>query len=115
MPVWLNEGLAVHAEGQGSWTSPGSLKNAVAKNTLISVRSLASPFSANSDLAFQGYCESFSIVDFLISSYGQDKILESLDAFKQGNTYDDALQKVYGFDSDGLNVLWQKYLRSKLL
>jgi hypothetical protein len=34
-----------------------------------------------------------------------------LDAFRQGNTYDGALQKVYGFDMDGLNTLWQATLK----
>jgi hypothetical protein len=34
--------------------------------------------------------------------------------FKEGATYDDALEKVYGFDMDELNALWQGSLKSQL-
>ena len=35
-----------------------------------------------------------------------------LDTFRQGSTYDDALQKVYGLDMDGLNTIWQASLKA---
>ena len=28
----------------------------------------------------------------------------------EGNTYDGALEKVYGFDMDGLDILWRDYI-----
>jgi hypothetical protein len=36
-----------------------------------------------------------------------------LNLFKEGNTYDEALTQVYGFDQDGLDALWQKYITSQ--
>jgi hypothetical protein len=110
IPVWLNEGLAVYAEGDSSYTRIGTLKEPTDKNTLVSIRSLSSPFSTESDLARQEYAESYSIVDCLISTYGQGKMLELLAAFKKGSTCDEALKKVYNLDMDGLNTLWRKYL-----
>ena len=112
IPVWLSEGLAVYAEGDTSYTRTSALKEPTEKNALISVRSLCSPFSTDGDLAKQSYAESYSIVEFLISKYGQNKMLELLGAFKQGSTLDDALLKVYQFDTDGLNKLWRKYVYS---
>jgi hypothetical protein len=73
------------------------------------VRSLSSPFSANSGQATLSYAESYSLVEFLITSYGQDKMLKLLTTFSEGSSYDGALKRVYGFDMDGLNTLWRDY------
>jgi len=40
-------------------------------------------------------------------------MLKLLNIFEQGSTYDGALEKVYGFDMDGLDELWQEYLREQ--
>jgi hypothetical protein len=110
IPTWLDEGLAMYNEGPLQVTFANNLALAIKENRLISVRSLASPFSAYSIISTVSYAESYSIVDYLISSYGKDKISALLETFRQGSTYDGALQRVYGFDMDGLNTLWQNYI-----
>jgi hypothetical protein len=107
LPNWLNEGLAMYAEGALEASFASSLKNAIANNSLISVRSLSSPFSAFPELATQSYAESFSVVEFLISQYGQEKMLTLLNTFHEGSGWDAALVKVYGFDMDGLEAQWR--------
>jgi hypothetical protein len=86
------------------------LSRAIAEDSLISVQSLCSPFSAYSDEARLSYAQSYSLVEFLISSYGRGKMLELLNIFRQGSGYDEALESVYGFDMDGLDSLWQDYV-----
>ena len=113
LPVWLNEGLAMYSEGPLSSQFTIPLTSAISHNTLISVRSIASPFSANSDKANLSYAESYSLVDYLVKQYGPDKMLNLLDAFKQGSTYDGAFQKVYGFDMDGLNSQWKPWVATQ--
>ena len=110
LPTWLDEGLAVYAEGALSPQFATYLDEAVAENELISVRSLSSPFSAYADAAILAYAQSYSIIEFLIGDYGQDKMLELLNIFREGSGYDAAFEKVYDFDMDGLNALWQDYL-----
>lgn len=109
-PVWLNEGFAMYAEGSLEPSYTAQLARAIANNKLISVRSLSSPFSAYTDISLQSYAQSFSLVDYLISQYGSDKMLSLLNTFKQGSGYDEAFSKVYGFDMDGLNALWRSYV-----
>jgi len=36
-------------------------------------------------------------------------MLELLTVFSEGNSYDGALEKVYGFNMDGLDALWCDY------
>ena len=109
IPYWLNEGLAMYIQYPdgvlpSQFTTP--FTTAFNNNTLISVRSLSDPFSAYADKAFLSYAESFSMVTFLIDQYGAQKMLQFLNTFKQGATYDGALQSVYGFNMDGLNAEW---------
>ena len=111
LPRWLDEGLAVYNEGTIDVSFSTAVYNAVKSGTLISVRSLDSPFSADSKLASLSYGESFSIVDFLISHYGEDKMLKLLTVFSQGSTYDNALTTVYGFDITGLDSAWRQYVQ----
>ena len=110
LPTWLDEGLAMHTEGVLGLEYTTYLNKAIAEKSLISVRSLSSPFSAYAEQSYLSYAQSYSLVDFLISKYGQAKMLELLLTFRQGSSYDRALEKVYGFDMDGLDTLWQDYV-----
>jgi hypothetical protein len=110
LPVWLNEGLAMYSEGALTSQFTVPLAKAVSDGTLISVRSISSPFSADSGKANLSYAESESLVEFLIKGYGPGKMLELLNTFQQGSAYDGAFQKVYGFDMDGLETLWKSAL-----
>jgi len=110
LPTWLDEGLAMYNEGELAPIFVYYLNIAIAGDSLISVRSLSSPFSAYTEESLLSYAESYSLVEFLINNYGQAKMLELLLTFRQGSSYDAALEKVYGFDMDGLDALWRDYI-----
>jgi hypothetical protein len=110
LPVWLDEGLAMYNEGELDPDFRSSLEEATLEGKLISVRSLCSPFSAYSEKARLSYAESYSLVEYLLDNYGQDKMLDLLALLKQGSTYDEALTDVYGFDIDGLDARWRATL-----
>ncbi|MFC2049942.1 peptidase MA family metallohydrolase [Chloroflexota bacterium] len=110
LPVWLDEGLAMHAEGEPDPDLQAWLKKAISQQKLISVRSLSSPFSAKPEEAYISYAESQSLVEFLIQNYGKEKMLRLLSLLKEGNSCDDALTEVYSFDQDGLGKLWREYI-----
>ena len=110
IPTWLDEGMAMHAEGKADAYIQSWLKRAISEQKLISVRSLSSPFSAIPEQAYISYAQSQSIVEFLIQNYGKDKILQLLSLLKEGNTCDEALLEIYGFDQDGLDSLWGEYI-----
>ncbi|HCP60213.1 MAG TPA: hypothetical protein DIT43_01340, partial [Dehalococcoidia bacterium] len=38
------------------------------------------------------------------------EMLELLSTLSEGSTYDGALEKVYGFDTEGLDALWRGYV-----
>ena len=113
LPTWLDEGLAMHAEGALEPEFTAYLSRAIAEDSLISVQSLSSPFSAYAGEAYLSYAQSYSLVEFLIANYGQSKMLELLNTFREGSSYDAALERVYGFDMDGLDSLWRDYVAQR--
>jgi hypothetical protein len=110
LPTWLDEGLAMHAEGEPDPYLLSTLKKAITQQKLISVRSLSSPFSAKPEEAYISYAESQSLVEFLIQNYGKDKMLSLLGLLRDGNSCDEAMTEVYGFDQDGLDKLWREFI-----
>ena len=110
LPTWLDEGLAMYNEGELDSYFQAWLDNAVAEDKLISVRSLCSSFSAEPEKAYLSYAQSYSLVEYLLDNHGRGKMLNLLTLLKQGNSYDEALTQVYGFDIDGLDSRWQETL-----
>ncbi len=112
LPTWLDEGLAMTSEGDLQLVFTNALKEARNNGSLISVRSLASPFSAYADESLLAYAESYELVKYLIDNYGREKMFELLNTFRNGSGHDAALEKVYGFDMDGLNEIWRASLEN---
>ena len=110
LPFWLDEGLAMYNEGELDPYFRAWLDEAISEDKLISVRSLCSPFSAEPEKAYLSYAQSYSLVEYLLDNYSQDKILNLLTLIKEGDTYDGALTQVYGFDIDGLDTRWRATL-----
>src|SRR4030043_363398 len=115
LPIWLDEGLAMYNEGDLDPAFRSALEQAILEDELISVRSLCSPFSAYADKARLSYAQSYSLVEYLLDNYGQEKMLDLLTVLKQGNTYDEALTEVYGFDINGLDDGWRATLATPVV
>jgi hypothetical protein len=113
VPTWLNEGLAVYSEGPLDKGSQNQLDQAIRDNTLLSVRSLSGGFSEVTDKALLSYSESYSLVKFLIETYGQDKMTALLVSLRDGTTIDEALKQNYGFDVDGLEDAWRQAVEAE--
>ncbi|MBI5564187.1 MAG: hypothetical protein HY870_04785 [Chloroflexi bacterium] len=112
IPTWLQEGLAVYGEGGPEDASQRQLDQAIKDDDLLSVRSLSGNFSEDSAKADLSYSQSYSLVNFLIEEYGQDKMTALLKSLRDGNTVDDALKSVYNFDVDGYEDAWRAYVKA---
>ncbi len=108
VPTWLNEGLAVYSEGVLDPGSQSQLNAAIQNDTLLSVRSLSTGFSEVSDKAYLSYSESYSLVKFLIETYGQQEMNALLTSLRDGASIDEALSSVYGFNVEGLEDAWRE-------
>lgn len=113
VPTWLNEGLAVYSEGGLDSSSQTQLDQAISDNSLLSVRSLSAGFSEVRDKATLSYSQSYSIVKYLIETFGQDKMNALLATLQDGTTIDDALLDIYAFDVEGLEDKWREAINAQ--
>ncbi|MBC7262341.1 MAG: hypothetical protein H5T63_10030 [Chloroflexi bacterium] len=109
VPRWLDEGLAMYSEGELPAANRRVLEEAIRRDQLISVRSLSGYVGdpAQVDLF---YGEVYSLVEFLLRTYGKEKMAELLAAIREGLYQEEALQRVYGFGLDELDAQWRKSL-----
>jgi hypothetical protein len=109
VPTWLNEGLAVYSEGGPQDYERTLFEQAVSGNSLMSLRSLGGNFP-ETDAGYLAYAESYSVVNYLVKTYGRDKLTTLLLDLRDGATEDEALKAVYGFNVDGLDEAWKSSL-----
>jgi hypothetical protein len=107
LPVWLNEGLAVSAEGPVTVDDRERIEKALEEERLPPLRSLADGFSAYSGGARLAYAQSGEVTRYLLDQYGPEQIDALITSVRTGMTIDGALETVYGFDTDGLDVEWR--------
>jgi hypothetical protein len=113
VPTWLNEGLAVYSEGDLDPVAQQLLNGSIRNDTLLPVRSLSGRFSEIANKANLSYSESYSIVNYLIKTYGRDKMTTLLIDLRDGSTVDEALTNVYGFNIEGLEDGWRASIGAK--
>ncbi|MBN1995282.1 MAG: hypothetical protein JW953_21510 [Anaerolineae bacterium] len=105
LPRWLDEGIAVYTSGE-IYTRPDfqqALNQAVKNNKLLTLRTLSSPFSSDTDEAVLSYAQSGAVVKFIIDTYGAETMSALLKALSEGALYDEALEQTLGLDTDGLD------------
>ena len=122
LPHWLEEGLAMLAEGGLSDEMRRAFAEARLIEQFIPLRSFDVPFGPNTDEtgaqylesheALVRYAQSHSLVEVLKNEFGWEGIGFLLDLFKHGITVDDALKLAFGIDIEETERLWR--LRSGL-
>lgn len=106
-PTWLDEGLAVVAEGEPAPDIVADIERGIANNSFEPLRSLNGAFSAHGDAAGIAYSQSYSVVDYLLTTYDREPMQQLLLTLAAGAGYDEALETVYGFNIDGLEQEWR--------
>ncbi len=93
LPAWLDEGLATVNQETPDLRYRPLLYDAVTNGKLIPLRALNSPFPINSDQALLSYAESESVVRYIINSFRPGTLVNLVAAFKDGLSYDEAVQQ----------------------
>jgi len=70
LPRWLDEGLAMYAEGQLPPDNRQAFERAIDRDELLSIRSMTS-YSGRPELVDLYYGEVYSVVDFMLREYGR--------------------------------------------
>jgi hypothetical protein len=105
LPAWLDEGTAVFGQhDQGGFGA--ALERAVDRGNVLSVRSITS-YPGDPETVNLFYGQSWSLVSYLVDTYGGERFAQLFAEFQAGSRADDALNTVYGFDQGGLEDEWR--------
>lgn len=112
VPTWLNEGMAVWSQNDPGREYLGSLERAIRNDSLLLLRGLDS-FPGKSDETILAYGESYSVVKYLVDTYGGGKMRQLFEAMKGGEGASAGLQRVYGLNVDEIDARWRQSVGAK--
>ncbi|MGI9253227.1 MAG: peptidase MA family metallohydrolase, partial [Thermomicrobiales bacterium] len=106
-PGWLEEGLATIAQTGGRESLWREVAAAAQAGQLDDIQILNGQFPYDSGDALLAYGESMSIVTYIIDTYGQDRLSALIAVFRDGVTFDEAVQQSLGISLRQLSDDWQ--------
>ncbi len=109
-PTWLEEGIAMATEGPADTQTQNDLEQAIENNSFMPLRSLNGPFPSHDADASLAYSQSYSVVNYLLATYGQAALQDLILTLAEGTGYDEALTAVYSLNVDQLENAWRASL-----
>ncbi len=106
VPAWINEGLAVWSQDDPGREYRSSLQRALQANELLLIRGMDN-FPGKSDQNILAYGQSWHVVNWMIETYGPEKMGRLLGAIKAGDGARRGIQDIYGLDIDQLDAKWR--------
>ena len=118
LPKWLDEGIC-------QWVSDGIseiimtqkrsiLEEAILSGQYISIRALTGRFPRDERYLVLAYEESKSLVEYMISAFGEEALLSVLNDLEKGVEVDEALWRNLSISLDELESRWHHHLRRKI-
>jgi len=107
VPTWLDEGMALVAEGQADPAFTQALQQAASSHHLQSIQAISGNFPDNAEEATVAYAESDSLVRYFIQTYGRERLTRLIAAFRQGATSDEAFQQSVGVSTLSFQSSWE--------
>jgi hypothetical protein len=110
LPTWLDEGLAMVAEGSPQPAFAQALDQAARSHQLLSIQSLSGNFPDDSAKATVAYVECESLVRYFLGKYGQAKLATLINDFRDGASPDEAFSHAIGMSARDFEMAWEASL-----
>ncbi len=107
LPTWLNEGVAEYSERATDKAAKDELVRLLNSGQIQGLSALQRGFQADGDLARASYTYGGEVTKYMLQTLGREKFARLLDAVRDGDTFERALQRAYGLDTDGLDGQWR--------
>ena len=111
IPAWLNEGIAMYFEPHGHQRE-SAVRLAYARGSLIPLRHMGSVPGRPEDVRLF-YSQAASIVQFMASAFGEDRLSALFAAIGDGESVEKALVSTYGLSTEQLDGAWRAHLSGR--
>ena len=111
IPRWLNEGMAMYASYEWRPSQDMVMGRAVLSGNLIPLDELTQAFGGKQHRVQLAYYQSYSLIHYLISNYGNQQFQELIRLLSLGQSFEDALQDSLLISSQTLEAEWKRYLK----
>jgi hypothetical protein len=111
IPRWLNEGLAMYESYEWHPSQDLLMARAVLSGQLIPLGELIQAFGGEGFEVRQAYLESYSLVNYLISTYGRGDFHRFVRQLARGQSFEQALQETFLLSPQTFEAQWKRHLK----
>jgi hypothetical protein len=113
VPLWFNEGFAVHASNEDPYERLQALTGASLSKSLVPLHDLDQSFPADHYEVSIAYAESADFVRYLLRQADRGRFAAMIERTHKGEEFDHALTDAYGSDSRRLEYQWREELAKR--
>ena len=114
VPLWFNEGLAIHLSREGTFARSQALWSAGLSGDLIPLRKLRRRFPSDSVGVSLAYAQSADVVRFLLRTEDEQRFKLLLKRTRRGQPFTEAMYNSFGYDPETLEHEWKEDLDRRL-
>jgi hypothetical protein len=108
IPRWFNEGFAVFASGETSFTRIQTLMTATNSDQLLPLKRLERTFPADAMGVSIAYAQAADVVRFLLRDEDHERFVGMMSRIRKGQDFDSAMRDSYGIDMATLEYEWRE-------
>ena len=110
-PTWFDEGLAVYNQIYHEPDMTARLEKALATHSLLRLNEITTGFPADANQAYLAYAQSWNLVDYMYSTFGQPRMAQLIKQMNNSQTgFEEDLQHALGVDGAHLENQWRLHL-----
>ncbi|MFH1612476.1 MAG: BamA/TamA family outer membrane protein [bacterium] len=112
IPLWFMEGLAEYQASHWSTYEKMLIRDAILNDTFIPIENLNDALSGKGSV-YLAYKEAHSLIEYIVSCFGEHKLIDIFRYSKETLSFDEALQKSININTKELDILWRIFLKRK--
>lgn len=113
VPLWFNEGLAVHLSRERAFGRTQTLWTAVVSGNLLPLADIEHHFPDDIVGVPLAYAQSADIVRYLLRQEDQSRFRSLISRLRKGQTFNSAMADSYGLDDYTLERVWRAEAESR--
>jgi len=110
-PRWLSEGFSMYHAKQWTISGQRTIEEVTLRDDFIPLTMLTVAFPSDEKAARVAYAQSFSLVSFMLNTYGKPVFNKFIKNMREGMDTNAALYYSTGRDLTDLELEWQAYLK----